>query len=71
MYKGFYDAGELDGTCVIGFEVDDTSIAKAIEQMKMYFGDNIHVLGGDYAQVGHDEGELLIRDAQVLLARRV
>lgn len=67
IYAGFYDAGELDGTCTIGFDAeDDTSIAKAIEQIKIYFGGNIHVLGGNYAEGGNDRGELIIRDAEIL-----
>lgn len=65
--KGLYDAGELDGTCVIGFDVeDDASITRALERIKMYFGDYIHVLSGDYAEGGNDIGELIIRDAEVL-----
>lgn len=57
IYSGFYDAGELDGTCAIGFDAeDDTSIAKAIEQIKFYFGGNVSVLGGDYAERGIDSG---------------
>lgn len=65
--RGLYDAGELDGTCTIGFDAeDDASIAKAIEHIKMYFGDYIHVLGGDYAEDGNDRGEIIIRDAEVL-----
>lgn len=67
IYKGFYDAGELDGTCAIGFDAeDDASIAKAIERVKIYFGDYIHILGGYYAEGGNDSGELIIRDAEVL-----
>lgn len=65
--KGFYDAGELDGTCTICFDADDdTSIARAIEQLKIYPGEYIHVLGGDYAEDGNDSGELIIQDAEVL-----
>ena len=65
--KGLYDGGELDGTCTIGFDAeDDASITKAIEQIKMYFGEHIHVLGGDYAEAGNDKGEIIIRDAEVL-----
>lgn len=64
---GMYDAGDLDGTCTIGFDAeDDTSIAKAIEQIKIYLGENIHILGGYYAEVGNDIGELIIREAKVL-----
>ncbi len=67
IYSGFYDAGELNGTCAIGFDAeDDASIAKAIEQIKIYFGDCIHILGGDYAEGGNDKGELIISDAEVL-----
>lgn len=65
--KGLYDAGELDGTCTIGFDAeDDASIAKAIEQIKIYPGVYIHILGGDYAESGNDRGEMIIGDAQVL-----
>lgn len=67
IYKGFYDAGELDGTCTIGFNAeDDASIVKALEQIRMYFGDYVHVLGGDYAEAGNDRGELIIGNAEVL-----
>lgn len=67
IYAGFYDAGELNGTCAIGFDAeDDASIAKALKQIKMYFGGYIHVLGGDYAEYGLDDGEVIVRDAEVL-----
>lgn len=67
IYAGFYDAGELDGACAIGFDAeDDASITKAIEQIKMYFGDYVHVLGGNYAECGNDRGELIISDAEAL-----
>lgn len=66
-YKGFYDAGELNGTCAIGFDPDDDeSIVSAIEQIKIYFGSCIHVLGGDYAEYGNDQGEMIIADATVM-----
>lgn len=67
IYKGFYDGGELDGTCAIGFNADDdSSIARAIEMIDSYFGDYIHILGGDAAQGGYDSGELIIGNAEVL-----
>lgn len=67
IYKGFYDGGELDGTCTIGFDAEDEeSIAKAIDMISAYLGDCIHVLGGDYAQDGNDRGELIISNAEVL-----
>lgn len=65
--EGLYDAGELDGTCVIGFEADDdTSIQTAIGQAKAYMGEYIHILGGDSAEDGNDRGELIIRNAKIL-----
>lgn len=65
--KGLYEAGELDGTCTIGFCPDnDMSIASAIKQLKMYPGDYIHILGGDCAESGNDRGELIISNAEVL-----
>ena len=67
IYKGFYDGGELDGTCVIGFNTDsDESIEKAMNAIDMYVGDHIHILGGDYAESGNDSGELIISEAEVL-----
>lgn len=67
IYAGFYDGGELDGTCVIKFDPEDEkSIKAAIKMINTYYGDNIHVLGGDYAESGNDMGEIIIRDAQVL-----
>lgn len=65
--EGLYDAGELDGTCVIGFDPDDDdSIAFAIEQIKIYSGNHFHLLGGNDAESGNDTAELIIRNAEVL-----
>lgn len=67
IYAGFYDGGELDGTCVIKFDPEDEkSIKAAIKMINAYYGDNIHILGGDYAEAGNDMGEIIIRDAKVL-----
>lgn len=67
IYKGFYDGGELSGTCAIGFDADDDeSIAKAIRQINIYFGDYVHILGGNYAEDGNDNDELIISNASVL-----
>lgn len=68
-YRGFYDAGELCGTCTIAFDAeDDHSIQGAIEQIKIYPGSYIHILGGDYAEGGNDNGEIIISNAEVLLS---
>ncbi|MCI9418360.1 MAG: hypothetical protein HFI82_13440 [Eubacterium sp.] len=65
--KGMYDAGELDGTCTISFDADDdATIVNAIEQLKNYSGNYIHILGGDCAEDGNDMYELIISDAEVL-----
>ena len=70
IYEGFYDAGELSGTCTIGFNVEDEgSIQKALEIVKMYLGSYIHILGGYFAVGGNDLGELIISDAEVLMSK--
>ena len=68
-YEGCYDAGELDGTCTIGFDPDDdASIQNAIDSMKHYCGETVHLLAGDQATSGEDCGEKIIEDAEVLAA---
>lgn len=72
QYQGFYDAGELSGTCAIGFDAeDDDSIWKAISQISVYPGSYIHVLGGNRAEFGFDFGEIIISDAEVLLSAKI
>ncbi len=67
-YKGFYDAGELDGTCTIGFDKEDEgSIKRALDMVKIYQGNFMHILGGYCAEEGNDRGEVIISDAEVLL----
>lgn len=62
-----WDGGELDGTCAIGFDAnDDSSIQNAVDQISMYWGSSIHVLGSDYAENGNDIGEIIISGAKVL-----
>lgn len=76
-YKGFYDAGELDGTSAIEFhfeldEPDDPnnlkSLKTAIQEVSMYFGKYIHIIAGNDCKSGNDIGEIIIRDAIVLAA---
>lgn len=70
-YAGFYDAGELNGTCVIKFDPeDDESIRRALDMVNVYYGNNIHVLAGDSMEYGNDMGEIIIADAVVLLNGR-
>ena len=66
-YYGYYDAGELEGTCAVKFNPDDeSSIRAAMETVKMYSGKNLYIITGDSAQGGNDYNELIIRDAEVL-----
>ena len=66
-YYGFYDAGELDGTCSIGFDPDDPeSIRKALEMIDIYPGEYFTVIGGTWSTGGNDDGEDIISDAVVL-----
>lgn len=66
-YYGYYDAGELDGTCSIGFDPDDPeSIRKALEMVDIYLGEYFTVIGGTWGTGGNDIGENIISDAVVL-----
>ena len=66
-YYGFYDAGELDGTCAVKFNPDDeSSIRAALETVKMYSGKNLYIIVGDSMEYGNDEGEIIIREAEVI-----
>lgn len=71
-YYGFYDAGELDGTCAVKFDPDDKcSIKAALETVKMYSGKNLYIIAGDSMEYGNDEGEIIIRDAEVIGKEKV
>lgn len=63
-YYGFYDAGELDGTCAIRINVEQAE--KALEEIKSYYGKHIYLIAGNVAEYGNDEDEIIIRDAKVL-----
>lgn len=66
-YYGYYDAGELNGTCAVKFNPDDeNSIIAALETVKMYSGKNLYIIAGDSMEYGNDEGEIIIREAEVL-----
>lgn len=67
IYSDFYDAGELDGTCTVGFAPDDIeSIQKTLTAIQNYYGNTVHILAGNSAEYGIDEDELIIQDACVL-----
>lgn len=62
-YAGFYDGGELDGTCAL--EVSENNIEEMIEAVKSY-GKKIYLIGGNTMEYGNDESEIIIRDAAVV-----
>ena len=49
---------DLDGVCIIG--IND------IENIKAYYGDHAAVVVGDTCEYGEDQGELVIKNAQVI-----
>lgn len=67
-YAGFYDGGELDGTCSIGIdeydEVED--IIKKIKLVSEYIAAHLYLIAGDWAEGGNDPEESIIRNAVVL-----
>ena len=66
-YYGFYDAGELDGTCAVRFNPEDeNSTEVALETVKIYSGNNLYIIAGDSMEYGNDDGEIIIRDAEVV-----
>ena len=66
-YYGFYDAGELDGTCAVKFDPDDeSSIRAALDTVKMYSGKNLYIIAGDSMEYGNDDGEIIIKEAEVI-----
>lgn len=62
---GCWDCGELSGTCALRVKsVED--LEEMIERSKMYYGKHVTLIGGQYFEYGADEGEVIIRDAEVL-----
>lgn len=62
-YAGFYDGGELEGTCALG--VSENNIEEMIEAVKSY-GEKIYLIGGNSMEYGNDVDEIIIRDAEVI-----
>lgn len=66
-YTGFYDGGELDGTCAL--EVSENNIEEIIEVVKSY-GEKTYLIGGNTMQYGNDKDEIIIRNAEVIAILR-
>ena len=64
-YAGYYDGGELDGTCAVMINADN--IEDALELISQY----LHLIAGYDSTIGEDTGEIVIRDAVVLAVWRV
>lgn len=66
-YAGFYDGGELDGTCAL--EVSENNIEEKLEAVRNY-GEKIYLIGGNVMQYGNDQNEIIIRNAEVIAILR-
>ena len=66
-YYGLYDGGELDGTCAVKIDPnDESSIRAALDTVKMYSGKNLYIIAGDSMEYGNDDGEIIVREAEVI-----
>jgi hypothetical protein len=68
IYKGYYDAGELDGTCAIMISLNETKneIQNKLEKMKMYYAKNLYLIGSNSFNNGNDNDEIIINNAIVI-----
>lgn len=64
IYKGFYDAGELNGVCSI--EVSKNNIKEALENIYRYDGKYLYLIAGDKYEYGYDVGEVVIEEARIV-----
>lgn len=62
-YTGFYDGGELDGTCALA--VSESNIEEMLEAVKNY-GEKTYLIGGNVMQYGNDKDEIIIKNAEVI-----
>lgn len=62
-YAGFYDGGELDGTCALS--VSENNIEEMLKAVKNY-GEKTYLIGGNVMQYGNDKDEIIIRNAEVI-----
>lgn len=64
IYKGFYDAGELNGTSAI--YVDKDKIKESMEDVKSYNGKYLYLIAGNDYSEGNDINEIIIENAKVI-----
>lgn len=63
-YAGFYDGGELNGTCAL--EIREDNIDHMLADINQYDGKNLYLIAGNYYSYGNDENEVVIREAEVI-----
>ena len=63
-YAGYYDGGEMDGTCAVMINADN--ITDALEIISQYDGAYMHLIAGYDSTMGEDPGEIVISDAIVI-----
>ena len=69
-YYGFYDAGELDGTCAVKSDPEnEESVKNALKTVNNYAGIHIYLIGGYDKEYGNDEDEIIIIDAEVVYCK--
>ena len=71
LLNGFFDAGELEGTCAIEIERYADGIKRALRYAlrpngSSAYGDHLYIISGEEAFEGYDPGEIIIRDARVV-----
>ena len=68
VYAGYYDGGELPGTCTIRInDYDDAAtISSRIADMTAYDAEYLYLLGGNHAEAGNDINESIICNAVVV-----
>lgn len=64
IYKGFYDAGELNGTSAICVNIN--LIEESLEIADSYDGKYLYLIAGNNYSDGNDVGEIIIEDAKVV-----
>jgi hypothetical protein len=63
IYEGYYDAGELNGTCALKVGRD---VETSLDGLKRYEGKFIYLIGSDTQEEGNDANEVILANARVL-----
>lgn len=63
VYAGFYDAGELNGTCAL--RISENNIEEMLKRV-MSYGSKYYLIDGNSMEYGYDEDEIIIKNAEVI-----